>query len=108
MSTREGNARAQERKLIGFSCVYERCGARLGVNCSQCVEHCVAPRIWTVKCELGSTEELTVSVQEICGGVERRCSGVGKALRIFYVNVTREQCGRRRWTTGNQIQSTKV
>ena len=90
MSTREGNARAQERVQIGFSCVYERSGARLGVNCSQCVAHCVAPRIRTLRCELGSTEELVVSVQEICGGVERRCSGVGKALRIFSVNVTHE------------------
>ena len=54
-----------------------------------------------MKCELGSTDELTALVQEICGGVERRCSGVGKALLSFSVNMTREQCGCRRWTAGN-------
>ena len=61
-----------------------------------------------MRCELGSTEELAALVQEICGGVERHCSGVGKALCIFSVNVTREQCRRRRCTTGNRIQSTEL
>ena len=61
-----------------------------------------------MKCELGSTDELTTSVQEICSGIERRCSGVGKALWSFSVNVTCEQCGRKRWTARNQIQSTEV
>ena len=80
----------------------------MGVNCSHCVAHCVAPRIRTVGCELDSTEELAASVQEICGGVERHCSGVGMGLHIVSVNVTRKQCGRRRWTVGNQIQSTEL
>ena len=61
-----------------------------------------------MRCELGSIEELAASVQEICGGVERHCSGVEKALHIFFVNVTREQCRRRRWTAGNRIQSTEM
>ena len=47
-------------------------------------------------------------LQEICSAVERRCRGVAKALLSFFVNVTREQCGWRRWTFGNRIQSTEV
>ena len=82
MSTQEGNARAQGRVQIGFSCAYERCRERLGVNCSFYVVHCVAPRIRTVRCELGSTKELVASMQEICGGVERHYSGVENALHI--------------------------